>query len=805
MRLNYPLLLTFLFATVEARGHELDPPRVLVSVPPTWPEGHHEHHDVVVPLVVVVDEHGEVQSATTETSVGHGFDEEALRVVKTWSFAPGTRDGRAIAAKIRIVVRFVGEEHPAAPNASTGGVATPSPAAITPVSQAGSQPESRPEHVHVAGDEPPRSASEVRRGRDVLGAAPHRTASDLLNVIPGVFVTQHSGEGKAHQIFMRGFDAIHGQDVDVWVGGMPVNEPSHIHGQGYADLHFVMPELVKEVQALPGPFDPRQGDFAVAGSVRMKLALSEPGLTAKGTLGSFGARRLFMAYHPKASSDETFAAFEEYKTDGFGPNRSARRGSLIAQGTHDFGSDLSMRVLGTLSAGRYDSAGAVRGRDIDQGVDRFTPPGTADNPFGPQGGSSSRSQLLFELHKDEESARWSLAPFLIVRSTSLRQNFTGFLVDPVGGDNNEQLNNSTTFGFTASYKRTMDWVSDHDVLEAGLFGRHDMIEQSQRRFSSDNQASTSTQVDANVRASNLAGYVDASVHPLRRLVVRGGLRLDTLAYGTDDKAGALLGRRTAQGANLGKKVTVDYAPASHTHLVASYGEGFRSPQARSLASGESAPFTSVRAIEVGARYNDTKRVSGSLSAYYTHLSQDLVFDPETARNETSPGTERFGASLEAVLRPATWLTVSASTTYTHAAFREDGKVGSSAVLAGDLVPYVPQWVSRVDTGAKKVLTKLWGRDLEGRTGFALESFAKRPLPFSEFGRDVFLVDTSVGLRLREVEVSLDVTNLLDANWFDGQFTYASNFTRGAAASRLPTSHVTVGAPRMLFGNVTLYL
>src|SRR5690606_3351870 len=106
--------------------------------------------------------------------------------------------------------------------------------------------------------------------------------------VPGAFVTQHSGEGKAHQIFFRGFDALHGQDIEFWVGGAPVNEVSNVHGQGYADLHFVMPEVVRQVRAWGGPFDPRQGDFAVAGSMAFELGYGEPGATLAGSVGSFG-------------------------------------------------------------------------------------------------------------------------------------------------------------------------------------------------------------------------------------------------------------------------------------------------------------------------------------------------------------------------------------------------------------------------------------------------------------------------------------------------------------------------------------
>jgi hypothetical protein len=100
--------------------------------------------------------------------------------------------------------------------------------------------------------------------RRVLAAAPHRTASDLLLTVPGIALTQHSGEGAAHQIFFRGFDAVHGQDLEIWAAGAPVNDLSNVHGQGYADLHFLPPELVKQVRSAPGTYDPRQGDFSVA-------------------------------------------------------------------------------------------------------------------------------------------------------------------------------------------------------------------------------------------------------------------------------------------------------------------------------------------------------------------------------------------------------------------------------------------------------------------------------------------------------------------------------------------------------------
>lgn len=825
---NLAIALVFACATSQAvlekpcAAHDLTQPRLKSQPAPVWPSARAENHDVVVPVILVVAEDGSVASVEVEASVSPDFDRAAIASVRSWTFEPAMRDGKPVVARIRSLVRFAGlsaptndvQVAPAAPAPTPLPTGTPSstPAsgAPTAATAAASTSDSagRFDTVRIVGNAPPRSASEVTRGREVIGAAPHRTGSDVLTVVPGVFVTQHSGEGKAHQIFLRGFDAVHGQDIELWVGGIPINEVSNVHGQGYADLHFVMPEVIKEVQSTPGTYDPRQGDFAVAGSVRMKLGYSEPGATVKGAIGSFGARRLFLAYHPKEASDETFAAFEDYSTDGFGLSRAARRSSMIAQGTHDFSDGLSLRVLASTYTGRFDSAGVVPAKDIESGqIDRYA---TLDPK---QGGYSTRHQVLTEIHKDSESDRWSLAPFVVFRTLHLRNDFTGFFADTQRGgaakldsDNTQQINESITVGATASYRKAVHLLSSRDALELGVYGRNDIIQQAQRRLSDVNDAPLETLVDAEVRGTNVAGYVDLNLNPIKRLMVRGGVRADALSYAAQDRVLASgvtqpAQGRAAQGAHLGKKLTLDYALGAGFRALASYGDGFRSPQARSLSEGEKTFFTTVTSYELGLRYNSGSQLAGSIAGFYTNLSQDLVFDPTTARNETVPGTDRKGIAAELTARAADWLLLSSNITYTHAAFTgTNDKYGK-----GDLLPYVPQIVLRTDAVAKKTLTRIFSRDLVGRVGVGLEGLEDRPLPYGDKGQNVFLVDASAGIRLKEVELGFDAFNVLDAKWYDGQFVYASNFGKLANPPRVPFRHVTIGPPRTLFLTLTLYV
>jgi iron complex outermembrane receptor protein len=662
-----------------------------------------------------------------------------------------------------------------------------------------------PTTVTVRGDLPPRSASETLIEKRVLQAAPHKSASELLFTVPGVFVSQHSGEGKAHQIFFRGFDAVHGQDVELWAGGAPVNDVSNIHGQGYADLHFLIPEVVAEIRSTPGSYEPQQGDFAVAGSMRFTLGYDEPGVTAKATLGSFGSRRYFMAYHPVGASAATFGAFELGKTDGFGPARAARHASGIGQVTHDFGGGISGRVLASAYAGRFDSAGVLRLDDIERGrVDRFA-------SYDPkQGGYSSRAQLVLELEREIEDAdghkpsSWRITPYVVLRALELRSNFTGYLSDPVGGDSTQQRNDATTFGATASYRRELSLLSKHDALEAGLSLRTDSIEQSQHRLSRFDSRVTDDEltpgVQAKVRATDAAAYVDASLHPLRRVTLRGGLRADGLSYLTEDAGGNAHGQtRSAAGAQLSKRATLDVVAFPGLNALASYGEGFRSPQARSLSDGETTPFTRVRSYEAGLRFRPFHGFQSSLSLYRTELSDDLVFDQSKARNELVPGTTRSGVSANLVAEPNSWFVSSTSFTYTRAAFSQS----DAQHAQGELLPYVPQLVVRSDLALAPRLGKLWQREVRAHLGVGLTYLGHRPLPYAQVGHDVFLADASAALRFGPLETGLEVFNLLNADWYDGEFVYASAFS--GAASLLPRRHVTVGPPRGWFWSLTLHI
>jgi len=671
--------------------------------------------------------------------------------------------------------------------------------------------------VSVQGERAPlvRSASQTTRERDVLAACPHRTGGDLLQEVPGVFITQHSGQGKAYQIFYRGFDAVHGQDLELQVAGAPVNEVSNIHGQGYADLHFVPPEVVSRITILPGNYSPEQGDFAVAGTIRYELGYEEPGVTAKATSGSFGERRVFLAYHPSQAPAATFAAFENQRTDGFGPDRAASRTSAIAQGAWEV-SGGRLRLMSSGYAGRFDSPGVVALADLDAGrLGRFDTYGVA------QGGFSSRYQLVGQYDAEQgDGARLELTPYAIRRVLELKQNYTGYLLDETHGDSTQLLNESTTLGFTGQYQHPLRWLSEGDGLTVGVSVRTDFIEQQQLDVSSAGSTVLRAVVDARIRATDAAGWLELALAPTRWLHLRGAWRLDGLAYAVIDETPASEARagadpdafarklrpvspggqaRSSMGTHSGPRATLDATLSPELHAVVSWAEGFRSPQARSLGDGERAPFTTVQSSEAGLRYA-TDGFLGTWSVFRTTLDGDLVFDAATTRNEAVPGSERLGSAAEFTARPNAWFVSSGSVTYTRATFRQS----DATYAAGDELPYVPQLVLREQLAFTPRLGRLGQRELQGRLGTALTGMLRRPQPYGQFGHEVFLVDATGEVRLREVALGLDVFNVLDARWYDSEFTYSARWDRSGPARLVPERYVTVGAPRTILLTLSLF-
>ncbi|MEW5849246.1 MAG: TonB-dependent receptor, partial [Myxococcota bacterium] len=676
-----------------------------------------------------------------------------------------------------------------------------------------------------------RAGSDFILERDVLTAAPRQDASALLATAPGVYVSRPEGEAVAQEIQLRGFDAEHGQDMELRLGSVPLNQPSHVHGQGYADLGFIIPEAVRAVRVTEGVYDPHQGDFAVAGSATYELGVPERGYHLRLEGGSFGAFRLSGVWAPSDLPEDTFGAVQFRRTQGFGRNRGAQSASGMAQLAVDLAP--GVRVVGHVAAhgSRANLAGILRRDDVEAGRVGFYE-SYATPSANMQSALATHLQAGLDAErKGDTGGRTTFSLWAQYTTLRLRQNFTGFLErsrqrpEWVGrGDLVEQSNRDFALGARAAQHtprlHVRDWL--HGRFELGISARTDLIDQTVNLLQAPQNETWDQRVDARVGAASVGAYADADWQVTSWLRLRGGPRVDALYFDLDDRLGNfipssqrkthLVGyRRTALGLAYGPRGTAELTPFRELSLLASYGEGYRSPQARQLEEGESAPFAKVRSAEVAVRVTPggPERATLTAAAYYTSLSSDLAFDPTEGALEKVGPTTRRGVAAHALLRPAPWLVTSASVTYVHATL--DAPPPATAdnpdppYVPGRLLPYVPPLVARLDTSVHHRIPLIRGVPLILQAGTSVTVLSPRPLPHGQFADPVMLVDQRVAFGTQHLQLGVDVMNAADLRYAQNEYAYVSWWGTSEVPSRIPARHFSAGPPRTVLATLELHL
>ena len=424
--------------TVAAQLVQAEP---LAPIVAPFPVGGPPRETQVV-LQVVLDTTGSVESAVEVSRAPAGtpdtFARAAIDAVKAARFAPSSRDGHPLRSRIEYVVVF----HPPTAEAT---LPAPGPGATAPPARTSTVSARAPtdiESVHVRGIawSSPRGLGDVRVDRETLTASPRQQTSEMLSAAPGFFVDHQDGEGLGNDVYLRGFDLDNGSGIEMKVGEIPINIPLHIHGQGYADVNFIIPEVVRSIRVLEGPYDPRQGDSAIVGSALFDLGVPERGYQLRTSYGSFGQARLVGIAAPKEVNEETFAAFALRETPGFGQDRAAKSGSVNAQYGVELSDSDHLRVLATAYAANGALPGVVRQDDVSAGRIGYYGAYPNFNSYYPrncssascsqpaQGVQSARVILGAELdHATGRGAHFEIAPWVMWTNFVSRQNYTGDL------------------------------------------------------------------------------------------------------------------------------------------------------------------------------------------------------------------------------------------------------------------------------------------------------------------------------------------------------------------------------------------
>lgn len=835
------------------------PPKVLVSKAPQYPpDAFADPPGVSVVLKVKITTEGTVEGVEIRKSGGAAFDAAAIAAVLQWRFEPARYEDKPVAVRIEIPFEFPPRPRLAAPGNTSPGTAAVDPQAknnpdtkkIEPAEKKNAAssdasgpkpgaPTSEGDDIRVTGR---RVASRLpvvaafAVDRKILAAAPQPSAGDMLRTAPGFYVGHPQAEGLANALFLRGFNAEHGQDFELFAGDVPVNLVGHLHAQGYADLHFLIPEVIDSLHVIEGIFDPLQGDFAVAGSGFYQYGVARRGTALSLTLGSYGTRRLLFLHAPNGAPRETFLALQLKSTDGYGPgNRSSRNISAIARKQFSISSRSTLWLHALGYAGSSRLPGVLRLEDVQSGAYDFfdsyaAPTAQAQSAYSTRMEASAK----WRCRLDDQGERMESVIYALRTDFLLRQNFTGFLLwypdAPEirgAGDLHHQENHDDTLGARFQYfsgrMRLLDAFSTSFTtgiqVRSGFIGqREDLI------FPAQNMIWRHL-VDARVEVLHAGAFWGSTTRFFPWLEVSLGARADALAFAVDDALGnrqydvptqqthELGYKRTAFGSRLSPRVMVNVGPFSRLiapldtlRAYAGFGQGFRSPPPRSLQEGENAPFTVVDSAEAGLRFAPfgPKTAEFRIAGFYTYLDKDYVFDPTTARTNPIGDTTRTGGVFSFSASPLEQLTLSGSWTYARAVLNgpplatpENPTPGEKK---GDLVPYVPPHVGRLDAAWSRRAGSIAGSPIGWKAGLGASYLSRRPLPYSQWSDPVFLMDASLEAAWREWTFKLEVTNVFDARWHDMDFQFVSQWDP-SRTTPMPARHFAAGAPRMILGTL----
>ncbi|MGB0679986.1 MAG: TonB family protein, partial [Polyangiales bacterium] len=466
------------------------PPRLLYNPAPVYPKDVlTEVREPTIFLRVLLSETGAVEEVAVDGEGHPAFVDAAMDTVRQWRFEPAERDGEAIASWVRVALYFALPRFDLSSKQASAAPAVPGKTAAPPAASAAPSPAKTDEQTRyraVAESDAaksPLAAGDFVVDREVLSAAPAQDGGDLLAHAPGFFVSRPEGGAVGGRILLRGFDADHGQDIEFHAAGVPLNQVSHIHGQGYTDLSFIPARAVRSLRVLEGVYDPRQGDFAVAGSVNFDLAVEERGLLKELSYGSFSTVRSVFLWAPEGEPDESFGYVGLSRSNGFGARRGGRAATAMGQYAFRLGQYHGV-LHGAFHGARSNLAGVVRLDDVEAGRVDFD--GVYDLPTADsQSAMSSRTQMSVRLgRKRDDQSHTEFTLFGTFNDFHLRENFTGFVQssranpDFVGrGDLIDQSNRSWTWGARGAHRsrhhRIAPWLQGHS--EVGLVTRFDHI------------------------------------------------------------------------------------------------------------------------------------------------------------------------------------------------------------------------------------------------------------------------------------------------------------------------------------------
>jgi outer membrane receptor protein involved in Fe transport len=639
-------------------------------------------------------------------------------------------------------------------------------------------PASAPDETAAA---PVSAASERNVPGAEVNARPLSRPAEALEVVPGLMVTQHSGDGKANQYFLRGFNLDHGTDFAITVDGMPVNMRTHGHGQGYADLNFLIPELISSINVRKGPYFASEGDFSSVGVAHIGLIDTIEKSMALMSVGSFGYVRGLGITSTKVGNGNLLVAGEvnAYNGPWENPDNLRKLNAVVrySEGTAANGFSLT----GMAYSNRWNSTDQIPLRAITSGlVGRY---GALDST---DGGRSDRFSISGQWARSDRDGSSKINFYAIKSSLDLYNNFTFFLSDPVYGDQFHQHDDRVVAGLNASHTFNSTFAGLPMQTEIGVQSRYDDIDVSlsntyRRQFLS------GTRYDK-VKEGSVGLYVQNTLHWTDWLRSTVGYRGDFYTASVNSfLTPANSGNATA---SIGSpKFGLVVGPFNKTEFFFNAGEGFHSNDARGVTirvsptdpdtAVDASPFlVKTRGAEIGIRTRLIPHLESSLAVFLLDSASEILFVGDAGDTEPSRPSRRYGVEWSNHYRPYSWLSLDGDLAVTHARFRgtDFAQAAAYAELAGYPEAQIGNAPGNRIPGAPNVIASA-GIRIGEKTGWfgalRYRYFGTRPLT-----EDGAFVSPATGVLNGQVgynfangwRIQLDAFNMTDSK--SDQITYA---------------------------------
>ena len=504
-----------------------------------------------------------------------------------------------------------------------------------------------------------------------LAVRPVNRAAEVLETVPGMVISQHSGEGKANQYYLRGFNLDHGFDFGQTVAGIPVNMPTHAHAQGYADSNFLIPELVSGVQFRKGPYYAENGDFSSAGSANINYfnVLDRPIVTFTG--GSFDYGRFLGAASPKVGQGTLLTAFEWERDNGpwVSPNNKDKFNGVVRYSQGNARNGLSVTFLGF--SNHWHSTDQIPQRAVDTGIiDRF---GFIEET---DGGETSRYAGVFDWQRSTVNDSTRVTGFVQRYDVQLFHNFTYFLNDPENGDQFEQFEERWTSGAKLTHRRlarvggkATETLFGVDVRNDSVGGPLGLYHTRATQRLSVSRADEADQISAGF-------FGETEIEWGRKLRTTFGVRGD--AYHWSVVSNNPLNSGTAASAIVNPKISTAFGPWKGTEFYANFGTGFHSNSALGInltvdpftgdPASSSPPFARATGAEFGMRTVALRGVQTTVTGWYLGFDSELFYVGDSGSTVEGPASRRTGVEITNYIYPDPWVSLDVDLSFSRARF-----------------------------------------------------------------------------------------------------------------------------------------